>query len=485
MPHPLVQRALDLFKPDTTEPPPAVRFVPAPLLFIHAEPLPEGMQPSELQGFAEVTMETLAPMPLEQLSWGYLNSERATHLLLFAASRDRLESENLLPENSFFHVLPSFFAAAPADASAHWVFIWEAGHLTALHYDAESAVPTRVEVEPLIEDNPAGAFAARERLLKRLGSAGRVEAAAGLLTLPDAVRGPRERLSFFFTQYPAPDTEPVRIEGRPPANPAALWSADLRDNLFRTAEQQRRRTLRILNNALKWAAGAALVLFTLQLVWAAGTIWVNAKTASIDKQKTLVTQVLDNQALLKKIDQFSAHQLRPFEMMAAINDLRPRGIVYRSYKATDGDKIVAQCTAPDPSVMNDFFDAIAKSGLADAAPPAPVFSRGGVTFNLALTFRQSLQPEPMPEDKPADATATPGTPGAPGAPASVAQTLTFPQRPTVTLNPGIGVGAGPQTEGPPGGFGGGGPGGGPPGADPNAQPVEATPAPAGPAVYLN
>lgn len=426
------------------------------------------MQPSEMQSFAEVTMETLAPMPLEQLCWGYLGSERATHLLLFAAARERLERENLLPEESFFHVLPSFFAAAPADASAHWVFLWEAGFLTGLHYDAESTVPSRIELEQLVEDTPPGAFAARDRLLKRLGSAGRIEAAPSILAHPAALRGPRERLTFFFAQYAAPDAEPVRIEARPPANPTATWTADLRDNLFRTAEQQRRRTLRLLNRTLQVAAGFALVLFALQIVWAAGTIWVKTKNSTIARQQPVVDQVEQNQQLVTKIDEFSSHQLRPFEMMAALNDLRPRGVVYKSAKMANGNEIIAQCTAPDPSTMADFIDAINKSQLADIVGNSqPVLNPRGVTFNLDVKFRQPLSPEPMPTEPPPEAAAT--------QPSGLAQNLPLQQRPTVNLPdlnlaPGAPIqpnqGPGPEVNGQP-------------------QPGEPPPAPAGPAVYLN
>jgi hypothetical protein len=454
---------LDLLKPDTTEPPPAVRFVPAPFLFVHTEPLPEGMQPSELQSFAEVTMETLAPMPLEQLSWGYLSSERATHLLLFAAARERLEKEELLPEDSFFHVLPSFFAAAPADASAHWVFIWEAGYLTGLHYDAESTVPSRVELEQLIEDNPAGAFAARDRLLKRLGSASRIEAAAGILTRPESLLGPRERLAFFFAHYTAPDAEPSRIEGRPPANPAARWTADLRDGLFRAKEQQRRQTLRLLNRTLQVAAGFAIVLLALQIVWAAGTIWVKTRNSIIARQQPVVDSVEQNQLLLSKIDEFSSHQLRPFEMMAALNDLRPHGIVYKSAKAANGNELIAQCTAPDPSTMNDFLDAIAKSQLADVVgDPHTVLNPRGVSFDLDVKFRQPLSPEPMPPDQPTEAPAA--------QPSGVAQAQ-FP--PGFRSGPQILGGPNQPNEGPTVEVNG------------QPQPGEPPPAPAGPAVYLN
>jgi hypothetical protein len=435
------------------------------LLFVHVEPLPEGMQPSELQNFAEVTMEGLSPMPLEQLAWGYLAHERFLHVLLFAASRERLNQENLPPEESFFHVLPSFFAAAPAEsAAAHWVLLWEGGQITGLHYDSESRVPSRIELEPVAEDTPAGAFVARDRLLKRLGATARNETTPGLLAQPQAVRGSGERLLFSFLHYTAAEAEPTRLEGHAPADPASRWTADLRDNVFRSTEQNRRRTLRLMNRALQAAGAVALVLFVLQLVWAGGAIWYRSTAKHVEGQKEAVATVEQNQALLNKIDQFSSHQLRPFEMLGAINELRPPSILFKNTKANNSNQLTAQCTAPDPSVMNSFFDAIAKSGLVDiVGNPNTALGRGGVvTFNLDVKFRQPLAPEPMPADKPpADATPPP--------PATVAQTTpNLPIRQTFNFGAGD---AGAAAEGE---------------AGPNGQPApEAPPANDAPKVYLN
>jgi hypothetical protein len=437
-------------------------------MFVHMEPLPDGMQPSEWQSFAEVTMEGLAPMPLEQLAWGYLIHERSTHLVLFAAARDRLERENLVPDGSFIHVLPSFFAAAPADSTSHWVLLWEAKHLVALHYESEIPLPTRFELEPLIEDTPAGAFAARDRLLKRLGHTGRTEAAPVILTQPEATRASRGRLQFTFNAYSAPDAEPTRVNGNPPADPAAYWTADLRDQAFRTAEQQRRRTLRIMNRALQAAGIAAAILLMLQFVWAGVSVWLHSAESRVTRQQPLVDQLTQKNDLVQKIDQFSAHQLRPFEMLGILNELRPPNVIFKSAKASNGDEIVAECTASDVPSVNSFIDAIDRSQVADVNPNSMNTLMGprGVTFSLAVKFRQPPPAEAMPAEKPPEQPAANTTSTAAG----------FLGRPGGTLNLGTESPQPGENNGPigPGGY------------DPNApaQP-EGPPTQQGPAVYLN
>jgi hypothetical protein len=419
-----------------------------------------------MQNFAEVTMEGLAPMPLEQLSWGYLAQDGAANILLFAASRDRLTQDGLAPEESFFHVLPSFYAAAPADGAAAWVFIWDAGQLAAIHYEGATSVPTRVELEPVLEDTPAGAFAARDRLLKRLSPSARGEAAPAILARPDAARAARDRLQFFFASYASAEVEaePVRVEGVPPSNPASLWTADLRDNVFRLSEQKRRHTLLLINRAMLGAGAAAGLLLATQLVWAGVTFWVNRTHATVVRQQPMVDQVVENQSLLQKIDLFSSHQLRPFEMLAAINDLRPPGILYKSAKTVttnNTSQLIAQCIAPDASTMNQFTDALDKSQLMDVNPNMnSILGPRGVTFNLDVRFRQPLSPLPMPADKP------PEPPPIAAAPLNLGR-------------PNIGMGGqGPveiqPAEAPP------------PGPDNNGQPPPGEPPPNNqPAVYIN
>lgn len=398
MPPPFLNRALALFQPDTTEPPPAVRFIPASFLFAHAEPLPEGMTPGEIAGFVEVAMEGLAPMPLEQLAWGYLGDEKATYVLLFAAATERLVHLGLTLEESFYHVLPSFYAAAPADGAARWVFLWEDKNLTAIRYEAGIPVPARLEIESLADDSPAAAFAARENLLKRLGSTARNEAAPGLLTRPEARRLARDRLDFWFAHYASPEAEPTQQIGFPPPNPATRWTADLRGSLFRVTEQQRRRSLRIANRVLLAAGAVALVLFVLQLAWAGGYIWYKVDERNRQQHEQLVNQIEDNNALLIKIQQFSENTLRPFEMLGSINSMRPRGVVFKSVKASNSNELSAECIAPDPKQMNDFLDAIKDSRLATVGPANEDSDPRGVHFQLDLKFKSIPVPEALPPE---------------------------------------------------------------------------------------
>jgi len=480
-----ISNLLAALKTDASALPPAVLFVPTAYLFVQAEPLPDGMQASELEGFAGVTLEGLSPLPIDQLAWGYLAHEKSRHLLLFGAFQDRLRGESISPDDSYFHVLPSFFAAAPADGAAHWVFLWEAGHVAAIHYLAGEVIPSRIEIERLKDNTVAEAFAARENLLKRLSTHARAEAANGLLASPEATRASRDRLNFSFLQYTTPEAEPAKVEGHPPGSSADRWTADLRGGFFRAAEQKRRQATKQATRILQLAGAAALLLFIGQMVVFSGRIWISQKNSVITKQKPDVDLVDQRAALLSKISDFTDHQLHPFEMLGEINEYRPKEITYGKTRAYENNKLsISDVTATDVNAVHTFLEALQNSGLVAVDSNKLNISVVGVNrakFQLNLTFNKVPEAEPLPAPKP------------PPAPPPTLDDLTAADANAVDNSQN-----GPNGfQGGPNGFGGGGgqfqgqggPNGfqgGPNGVVDNTQPVDNTPAaPTGPTVYLN
>ncbi|HVU36879.1 MAG TPA: hypothetical protein VHC95_00955 [Opitutales bacterium] len=402
-----INNLLAVFKSDDSSLPPAVRFIPAAFLFVHSEPLPDGMQPTEIEGFASVTLEGLAPLPLEQLAWGYLADARSRHIFIFAAFQDRLTVENLSTDDSFYHVLPTFFAAAPTDGAAHWVMLWNTGHVVGVYYAAGEVIPSRVEVERLKENTVAEAFAAREALLKRLGGQARTEATPGLLSEPDAVRASGNRINFSFLQYTSPDAEPTKVPGMAPADPAAYWSADMRGTAFRAAEQKRRKATMQAARFLKFAGIAAILLVIGQSVAFGTRFVIQRKDAQIKSQSDTVSYVDSREALLKQISKFTDNQLHPFEMLGVINPYRPKGISFKKTHifnstpqgtTTPVPSLSASCESADPQDVTTFVTALANSRIVDVDINKLniITSLRTTTFQLNLTFKSVPEAEPMP-----------------------------------------------------------------------------------------
>jgi len=364
-----------------------------------------------MDGFASVTLEGLSPLPLEQLAWGYLLNEKSRHLLIFGAFNERLNAEQIAPEESFFHVLPSFFAAAPVGGEAQWVFIWEAGHVTGLHYGAGESIPSRVEIERLKEDTLAEAFAGRENLLKRLGAHAQAEAAPGLLAQPEGVRGKRDRLDFSFAHYDSAEAAPTRGPGRAPENLNTRWSADLRGSLFCAAEQRRRHATASAALILKVAAVAAIVCIITQIGVVYGQFWIKKTQAKIASQAPDADLVTQRIKLLTQIHQFVDNGLHPFEMLGLINPMRPaKSIYYTKTRAYDNDKLSIDCVATDLPSVEEFQDALNNAGLSVDKNNVniqsnPLSNPPTYKFTVNLVFStmpasEDMPPEPPPPELP-------------------------------------------------------------------------------------
>lgn len=107
---------------------PDVRIVPAEFFFVEEVEVPTAVTPDELADYAELSMEGLAPFPLEQLRWGFLTAADGRRLLIYAALNDRLLRAGYKDLQSYSWVLPDFAplqgtpfeALAESPAEGHW-----------------------------------------------------------------------------------------------------------------------------------------------------------------------------------------------------------------------------------------------------------------------------------------------------------------------------------------------------------------------------
>ena len=76
------------------EPAPAeqVLVLPGHLFFIETIEVPIDLEAAEIPDFVELSLEGIAPFPIEQLNWGYLYSEDVPSILVYATHRDRLKN---------------------------------------------------------------------------------------------------------------------------------------------------------------------------------------------------------------------------------------------------------------------------------------------------------------------------------------------------------------------------------------------------------
>ena len=113
--------------------PPEVIFVPGSFFFSRRVPLPSSIQPAEIEGFVELTLESLSPFPIDQLYYGHVVAEAGDAVFIYAAYRRRFTAETTRnwPEVAF--VVPTFLPLLRETHEADSTVILESGgELTAV-----------------------------------------------------------------------------------------------------------------------------------------------------------------------------------------------------------------------------------------------------------------------------------------------------------------------------------------------------------------
>lgn len=96
-------------------PQPEALMLPAEFFFVEQVEVPAAVTPGELADYAELSIESIAPFPLEQLRWGFLTAPDGQSILIYAALNDRLKRTGYKDLESYNWVLPDF-ARAPRRA---------------------------------------------------------------------------------------------------------------------------------------------------------------------------------------------------------------------------------------------------------------------------------------------------------------------------------------------------------------------------------
>jgi Tfp pilus assembly protein PilN len=85
-----------------------VLWIPSEYFFVEQVEVPPAVSSGELADYAELSMEAIAPFPLEQLRWGFRSTPDGQHILLYAALYERLKHAGYEALETYTWVLPDF-----------------------------------------------------------------------------------------------------------------------------------------------------------------------------------------------------------------------------------------------------------------------------------------------------------------------------------------------------------------------------------------
>lgn len=363
----------DLPEPALAGDPSPVLILPGHYFFVDRIELPESLESSEIDDFAELSMEGLSPFPIEQLYWGFLYDPSAGSILLYAAYKERIKKAGFDQFDSYLWVLPDFATLGGASFNQPTTLSLQSdsGSAEIVYAKSGEALPSMVTARGLDHhsSHPEGHSAA---FPLKLAFTEVNEQGLPTFSFEAADRGSAE-----------PDGHWKALT--PPES--ALWRADIREPLFKKNERNSRKASRWVSRATAYAALFALLLCLLEGMLFLGQLWQDSRNAIIATQSPEVRRIEDKQSLMNKLDQVAQNELRPIAILEALNQLRPAGIYFTSTITEGQNRIIIDGIATTINELNAYTDALRASGKFVLANEPKTLTRGGrTTFTATLDY---------------------------------------------------------------------------------------------------
>ncbi|CAA6690607.1 MULTISPECIES: hypothetical protein [unclassified Lentimonas] len=390
--------------PTETAPAEQVLVLPGHLFFIERIEVPVDLEPSEIQDFVELSLESIAPFPIDQLNWGYLYSEDAPDILLYATHRDRLMAAGYTELQSYAWVLPDFSTLTGACFPDETLVALEsADNVSLLLFAKGASIPSTVLVTPLAEASLGNVLKAVNEL--KASAPDLPKTAATLNIRTSAVELNEQGLPTFVHESADDSRSDLEYGAWTTLAPteAQLWQSDVRSADFKETERSARRLGAVLLRITGWAAILSLVLIVGEILLMACLAWVGTLDNQLASQQSAVFTVEEKQALMVKLEQVSQNELRPIAILDAANTIRlaqKLGIEYDSAIIEGQNHITIEGKATSINALNTYTEHLKRSGQFEiVAAPESITRAGNTTFTVTLAYTHIEQDAPIAEEE--------------------------------------------------------------------------------------
>lgn len=356
---------------------PGVVLLPGDRFFVRRIPL---QADAPLAAQIELALETLSPFAPEHLLSGHLIDAKKTHALIYAAYRRNFTAADQSDWDNAEAVIPGFLPwiiARPAlDLKSRGLLVADANGLTGIAWDDQSELPELILSRRATADSAADERTLLAEFTRRSGIG------ADAMTSWPADRP--------LSLQPASDGLQLTIAEREPvALPAkTLASADVRDT--QVLGQRRRQTAR---NRLTWrlaagTLGALALCVAAELGLQGGGFWLQQQRQLIESRAPEISRIESAQNLAARLEQLSANQLKPFEMLAAINRPRPTSVEFVRVSTNGPLQLAVEAQTNNAADLRTYENALHQMpGIAEVDLRDPRMRDGRTSFSLTVTFK--------------------------------------------------------------------------------------------------
>ena len=375
-----------------------VLIIPGYLFFVETIEVPNELEFSEIQDFAELSLESIAPLPINQLLWGYLYRAGTPTLLLYAAYNEKIKNDGFTELDNYAWVIPDFAALSNARFSDDTLVLLEGENSVSMAYfESGAEIPKYVWVDKLTEPITDNVINTLKSKILNLP-----EAPPVLNLCPTNVILKEDGTPIFEHMVSRQSEDEAYRSSWQALNPteSQLWQMDVRSNTFKTAEKNRRRLSTWMAKITAWAAIFTLILTGIEGLLFASQSWLKTQINKIESQQNAVLKVEEKQVLVNKLEQVTQNELRPIEMLKAANNIRLKlnlSIEYDRVVIQGKNYITIEGKASSITALNRYVEGLRNSGLFELIDEQkPITRNGKTTFKVSLAY--SSEDVPPEED---------------------------------------------------------------------------------------
>jgi len=351
-------------------------FAPGEKFFVRRVPLISTGDAAEQVALA---VEGFSPFPAGQLFYGFRTNSGRTEALVFAAYRKNFSAEEVAGWSGAAVVLPTFavWLGARTVPAAGISVRDEGGRCEVIAWDGRSELPAAIVVRAVDGRE-------REALLTEIRDKAGMDADSPVSSVRSALEITREKRELI-----------LRLSGggmEAHFDEAALTQADIRDKAVLT---ERRQTLR--RETMLWRGFAVILTglaacLVLELGMLATRLWMAGKQNALNAQAPVVARIEQAQGMAKRLEEISTQRLLPFEMLAELNDKRPKTVEFTSVTTKGLWQLDIRGQAANPADTTIFESDVRRLAGIDRVEVLEKNTRDGVTVvHYEITFKPGWQ----------------------------------------------------------------------------------------------
>lgn len=319
----------------------SICFVPSQYFFVEEIPIDSTINSDEKAAFFELQLETLAPLPTDQLFWGYYSRPNSESGILYASVQSRLHAEGYDALNEYTWVLPQFIPELALG-------LRRPEELTQLEVLSEQKAIVDYSVD--------------------------LSKTHGIRILEDSESD----------DVDASESGVIEIEAE------QLWSADIRPAAFKEKAKRERIQTAFINKSVRYSFYAFGFLLFAEIVLFAANLGLKTYASKIEAQAPIVRRIEDQHSLINKLEQISQNELRPIALLEKANDIRikiSKDIIYDTVDIVGENEVTIKGTVGSVNQLNRYVSELALSKHFQVIEDPKYITRGGkTTFTLKMFY---------------------------------------------------------------------------------------------------